>query len=241
MAPKGLIGKAPAIAVAAAYNWTGFYVGAHFGAINGRTDWEFVGVGTTTDPRFAGPSVGGQAGYDYQIGKWVSVWKAREPGPTAQRVALSARMQSSSLRKRDEVAGDRYRTHRLRLLGSLDRLREGRRRGWRSRDSRTTCNTAQLAAVHHHARRLPRRSPPVTRRGRLDVGFGSEFALSNNWTVKGETNYFDLGSTRYVTPAATRSPEPSYPDDRRQHHDAKTDGFNATVGVNYRFSTGGRR
>ena len=59
------------------------------------------------------------------------------------------------------------------------------------------------------------------------VGFGSEFALTNNWFVRGETSYFDLGTERY---------NPTGPYSSR---DVSLTGFVSTVGLNYRFSTGG--
>ena len=71
LAPKGLIGKSPVLPVVTAYNWTGFYIGAHFGGVNGWSDQTFQPAGLQVEPRFAGALVGGQIGYDYQIGKWV--------------------------------------------------------------------------------------------------------------------------------------------------------------------------
>ena len=57
------------------------------------------------------------------------------------------------------------------------------------------------------------------------VGYGTEFALTKNWTVKGETNYFDLGKDTYTTNLGT--------------FELKTTGVSAIVGLNYRFATGG--
>ena len=78
------------IAVAAPYNWTGFYIGAHSGGAWGRNDWSepntthasgfngfcaFMGVGCIelgsgrAGSHFStGPLGGLQAGYNYQIG-----------------------------------------------------------------------------------------------------------------------------------------------------------------------------
>ena len=48
--------------------------------------------------------------------------------------------------------------------------------------------------------------------------------MTKNWTVNGETTYFDLGRERFTTPTYYASTH-------------KTTGFTATVGVNYRFAT----
>ena len=58
------------------------------------------------------------------------------------------------------------------------------------------------------------------------VGFGTEFALTQNWTVRGETNYYDLGKTQYnlLAPVLVA--------------DVRETGFISTVGLNYRFSPG---
>jgi opacity protein-like surface antigen len=240
MAPKGLIGKAPALAVSTAYNWTGFYVGAHFGAINGRTDWEFVGVGTTTDPRFAGPAVGGQAGYDYQIGKWVlgiegtGTWTDSHGSrfcPNAIFFTCESELKwlATGTARIGYALWDR----------SIVYVKGGVAAG--EVELRTTCNTGNSPLFIITLAGCPSQSASDTRVG-YTVGFGSEFALSNNWTVKGETNYFDLGSTRYVTAGGNTIAGAVFtPTIGGSTIDAKTDGFNATIGVNYRFSTGGRR
>ena len=56
------------------------------------------------------------------------------------------------------------------------------------------------------------------------IGLGSEFALARNWTVRAETNYFDMGTARYILPSSTI--------------DVRQTGYISTVGLNYRFSPG---
>jgi hypothetical protein len=53
------------------YNWTGFYTGAYLGIGWGHTNWDFMEIGTTINPHFAGLLDGGEIGYNYEIGKWV--------------------------------------------------------------------------------------------------------------------------------------------------------------------------
>jgi opacity protein-like surface antigen len=58
------------------------------------------------------------------------------------------------------------------------------------------------------------------------AGFGSEFALAQNWTVRTETNYFDMGKENYTLPVSL------------VRGTVKDFGFISTVGLNYRFSAG---
>src|ERR1700676_5164758 len=60
--------KAPALATAPTYNWTGFYVGGHIGgAFNGNDN--FAGISNNNEGRLLG---GVQVGGDYQFASnWV--------------------------------------------------------------------------------------------------------------------------------------------------------------------------
>ena len=71
MALGGLKGDSGPSLVYAPYNWTGFYVGGFGGALWAKEDWLFPAFGTTVDPKAAGYLLGGQAGYNYQMGQWV--------------------------------------------------------------------------------------------------------------------------------------------------------------------------
>jgi opacity protein-like surface antigen len=71
-APRGkMVVKAKAL-VAAPYNWSGFYVGGHFGAAQGKGHVGFVGTGVEVDPYIGGYLLGGQAGYNFQNGSFVA-------------------------------------------------------------------------------------------------------------------------------------------------------------------------
>lgn len=71
--------KAPVAPVAAPYNWTGLYVGANGGWGTSRKCWDFAGNGgVAVVPNLAdgchnatGGTVGGQIGYNWQVGTWV--------------------------------------------------------------------------------------------------------------------------------------------------------------------------
>src|SRR5262249_30661046 len=61
-------GPEPAVGT---YNWTGPYIGALAGSTTGIEEWVSNAFGTTVNPRFAGYILGGEAGYNVQIGRAV--------------------------------------------------------------------------------------------------------------------------------------------------------------------------
>lgn len=67
--PAGIF-KAPAQA-AVLYDWTGFYAGAFSGLAWGQSDWFFPQIGAGVNPRMAGGLLGGNVGYNKQLGPWV--------------------------------------------------------------------------------------------------------------------------------------------------------------------------
>ena len=63
--------KAPA-PVAAVFSWTGFYVGINGGWGWGRSRWDLQPLGLSEgSARVDGGTVGGQIGYNWQMGSWV--------------------------------------------------------------------------------------------------------------------------------------------------------------------------
>ncbi|MGP9813587.1 autotransporter domain-containing protein [Rhodopseudomonas sp. NSM] len=208
--------KAPVL-IHSAYNWTGFFIGGSFGMLNGRTDWTFQPGGTTTDPRFAGAIGGGQIGYDYQFGKWV----VGVEGALNATNANGARPCPSSVFFTCETNVSWMGTATAKLGYALwDRSLWYVRGGGAFGDLKvtTTCNTGPFNPLG-----LPGCGENASRsRAGWTIGVGSEFALSKNWTVRTETNYFDMGRERYETPNSTI--------------DVKQNGFISTVGLNYRFA-----
>jgi opacity protein-like surface antigen len=71
---------------------------------------------------------------------------------------------------------------------------------------------------------------PVQGTTRTDAGWtiggGSELALTDNWSVKAETSYFNLGTANYTFGQLA---SPSGADVRRS-------GWIANIGLNYRFT-----
>lgn len=238
LAPKGLIGKSPALPVVTAYNWTGFYIGGHFGGINGWSRWEPVNLpGFVTTPRFAGPMVGGQIGYDYQFGKWVAGIEGMGTWTDANGAGCPFFFNNCEGKMNWMATGT------LRLGYALtDRSLVYVKGGVAAADFEVavTCNTALQPLFLAVNVGCPSSTASDTQVG-YTVGFGSEFALSSNWTVKGETNYFNFGTTRYnTTGGQTVVGNVFTPTVGGNSIDVRNDGFNALIGVNYRFSTGGR-
>lgn len=246
MAGKGLIGKAPALAVNAPINWTGLYIGGTFGVANGDAKVNFTNGGGNTNPRFAGPMAGGQIGYNWQAGKWVFGLEGNMNWTNAN----GSRPCPNGFFFSCEVEMNWFGQGTAKLGYALfDRSYYYVKGGvaFAETQAGTRCNTGGAGVLTVVDLTSPvalscAASAPIggglTGGGVVagrdtqthvgwTVGFGSEFALTNNWFVRGETSYFDLGSERY---------NPTGPYSSR---DVSLTGFVSTVGLNYRFSTGG--
>jgi outer membrane immunogenic protein len=62
--------KAPAI-VAAAYDWSGFYIGINGGGATSHINWNADGFGDEGSHDASGATFGGQIGYRWQMSSWV--------------------------------------------------------------------------------------------------------------------------------------------------------------------------
>jgi outer membrane immunogenic protein len=70
--PARTYSKAPSVAPAPIYNWTGFYIGVNGGGGWGRTGWDFSIAPGNSNHNIAGGMAGGQIGYNWQFGgPWV--------------------------------------------------------------------------------------------------------------------------------------------------------------------------
>ncbi len=231
LSPKPLYAKAPAlkapVAVVAPYNWTGFFVGASGGVINGRTDWYFPAINGSTNPRFGGGLGGIQAGYDYQTGKWVVGVEGNINATNAHGARPCPIPADSVTVCEDAVKWIGTATARL-GYAFWDRSIVYGRAGvaFDQSNIQLSCNTGPFNTLG-----LPNcaQTDRVNRVG-WTVGFGSEFALTKNWTVRSETSYFDMGSKRLTVPATNIGGPVAI--------DVSENGFITTVGLNYRFSPG---
>jgi opacity protein-like surface antigen len=221
--------KAPALkapAMVQAYSWTGFFVGGSFGVLNGQTDIDFIApapvAAMTANPRFAGAVGGVQAGYDYQTGKWVfgvegniNATNAHGGRPCEVSFVVTCEDNKNWIGTATARAGYAFWNRALAYV----------------RGGVAFTNTSVTAACNGNGV-IPLGCPASDSQSRAGwtIGYGTEFALTKNWTVRGETNYYDLGKTRYNLVEAP--PAPTIVTDIREK------GFISTVGLNYRFAPG---
>lgn len=223
--------KAPALkapVMQAAYDWTGFFIGGSGGVLNGRTDWSFLPpIVGSTNPRYAGGLGGLQVGYDKQFGKWVVGVEGNINGTNAHGARPCPPPGDSIVVCEDGVNWIGTGTARL-GYAFWDRSLWYARAGVAFSENKVamscTATGANLIGIPFCY------AKDTQRRVGWTIGAGSEFALSQNWTVRSETNYFDMGTKRFsMADTAFASPTVI---------DVKDRGFITTVGVNYRFSPG---
>lgn len=234
LAPTRMYAKAPVLkapaAFAQAYNWTGFFVGGSVGVVNGQLDMDYrnppplAGFVPTANPRFAGALGGVQAGYDYQTGKWVfgvegniNATNARGARPCQIGFIVTCEDKKDWIGTATARAGYAF-WNRALFYGRAGVA-------FTNTSINAVCNGGGAAIFQITCPT----SASQTRAG-WTVGFGTEFALTQNWTVRGETNYYDLGKNTYNLPQPGLIPA--------LVADVRETGFISTVGLNYRFSPG---
>jgi outer membrane immunogenic protein len=163
--------KAPAPAVVAAYNWSGFYLGGHVGGAWSQEDLSAVGLVGTTDPDgFIG---GVQAGYNWQADRWVFgiegdwSWSGAD-GSTAVGLITSDQNWYATLTGRLGYAWDNWMWY---VKGGA---------AWVDAEY----GFGAFGTVSD------------TRVG-WTIGTGVEWALAPQWSAKLEYNYLDFGKDTY--------------------------------------------
>lgn len=183
----------PPVAVVPAFSWTGFYLGANVGYGWGSGK---EGIGDLDPEGWLG---GGQIGFNYQFGNNVVL-------------GAEADFQGSDIRDSVEDGVfdprskmDYFGTVRARLGYAFDNV--------------LPYVTGGLAWGHNKITdRFDDFSDDKTHVG-WTVGGGVEYALTNNWTVKAEYLYMDLGNEYYDSIG----------------EDAGLKASTARIGVNYKF------
>jgi opacity protein-like surface antigen len=199
------------------YNWTGLYIGGYVGANWGYTNWNVAGSGTT-DPPFAGSLVGGEIGYNYQIGKWVF---GVEDG-AGWTNAHGARPCPNGFFYNCEINMDWLSTATARIgYAYWDRLLTYVKGGAAiaQDQAQILCDTNSEPTVIHLAG-CPSQSDTKTKVGST-FGAGTEFGLTSNLSAKGEILYYDLGSDHRNLGITDT--------------DVQRSGFSSTIGLNYHF------
>jgi outer membrane immunogenic protein len=168
-----------AAVVSPAFNWTGFYIGAHAGYGFGRTDG-ITNAGVVFPLNGSGPLVGGQLGFNYQINSLVLGVEAE-----LAFAAISARNFQNPL-------ASVY--HRTSMLGSV------RARAGYAVDRSLFYVTGGLG-FENAGFGVAAGATPVEKYTRVGwtLGAGYEYAVAQNWTVKAEYAYFNFG-TRTLGP-----------------------------------------
>ncbi len=157
--------KAPV--VAPAFSWTGFYIGLNGGGGFGRSAWDSTGSFNTS-----GGLVGGTIGYNYQIGQAVvglegDVDWANINGTTNNLCGLGCKTKDSwlsTVRGRLGYAADRFMPY---ITGG--------------------------AAFGDVKASTPGFAGGSSDRAGWTLGAGLEFAVAQNWSLKAEYLYVDLG------------------------------------------------
>ncbi|WP_170146054.1 autotransporter domain-containing protein [Rhodoplanes elegans] len=231
---KGIVYKAPPVAVAAPVVWRGFYVGVNGGTMWGKTDWNYVATPANIEPKFGGALLGGQVGYNFQFNQWVLgfegdiAWantQGTTPCPNANFYSCQTEM-------------DWFATMTARLGYSWERTLFFVKGGLAVADVTqqsiynlggsglaVTPNFVNNGVTTNFGSFAGPATGPVNGTSKIAAGWtagvGAEYALNANWSAKAEWLYYSLGRDDYRTTVDIN---------------AKETGGLARVGLNYRFS-----
>jgi outer membrane immunogenic protein len=225
--------KAPAM-VEAAYNWSGFYVGAHVGYGWGDSDTTIVTASGTFPTGFVlgtnelkGFLGGGQVGFNYQVGQIVfgiegdGSWSGIDGSETTLS-PIAARTTTSTA----EIDWIAMITGRVGVtFGNALIYAKG---GWAWAGFNGESVTTTLAGAP-----IAITVGDETRNG-YTIGGGIEWGLASNWSMKAEYNFIDFGTERVDRLTTTGATAGTV---LQRDVDAQLHLFK--VGLNYRFSAGG--
>jgi outer membrane immunogenic protein len=210
LAARPVYSKAPAYA-APIYNWTGFYIGGHIGGEFGGNN----GFPGTLNSNNSGSFLGGlQGGADYQFApNWVIGIEGQYSWLSNNNSATFANglVYNNNQRGLGSVTGRLGYTWGPAMLYA-----KGGYAYSNYNESLTFGGVPQpfaLNSSHHDG---------------YTVGAGLEYMFAQNWSAKVEYQYYNFGSTSFVTPVGL-VPFGSTRDDE---HTVK-------AGINYRFNWGG--
>jgi opacity protein-like surface antigen len=239
---KGVVTKAPPLPVVAPVNWTGFYVGGFLGAAYGRSDFRFVDDGQVK-PWIGGVVGGGQAGFNYQINQ--VVLGVEGDFGAANINGSRACGTNTGITLGDGVVNafspffltctsdlDWIATFAGRIGYAWDRSLFYVKGGgaWTEENHAVGCilgpnngNPLNARACRNPAGALTNGFSASEDNWGWMVGYGVEFALTQNWSAKAEYNYIDFGRDTVAATDGTLL-------------NAGTHVSVAKIGVNYRFT-----
>jgi len=164
------------------FTWTGFYVGGQIGYGFGHDSIYSRGAGVFTGTSPNGVVGGAHAGYNYQINQFV--------------VGLEGDVDGTSLSKSVTAFNGVTYGSRLPVEGSV-RGRVGY--AW-DRALFYATGGAAFADIQNSYSGPTGFTSNSTGRVGWTVGGGVDYALTNNWSVRGEYRYSDFGRTNYQAP-----------------------------------------
>lgn len=246
----------PVTSPAAAYSWTGFYVGINGGAgiMDGGPSITQTGSlssllpSDTTTPK--GYLIGGQFGFNKQFGVWVvgleatfdwtSIKSDNAAASSANRTFLTNNLATTTSQSMNSTKLDWLSTVVARvgitpwqhaLLYGKGGLAFGRITTSSGSNVTTTANSALGATwCANGTISCPSGSgasdTSSTKTG-WTLGAGLEIALDQRWSFRGEANYFDLGNVSGAYGTAGTPATISY--------SAAVHGWNALAGINFKF------
>jgi opacity protein-like surface antigen len=223
-------------------NWTGFYVGGFLGVDYGTNDVRFPGFfNDGNNVHTFGPIGGGQAGYNWQINKWVvgvegDIGAANIKG--SRTCGLSQNIQGGPVAftgtlldctpKMDWVA-----TATARVGYAWERTLFYVKGGAAFTDENFTATciinptnpSPPSARCVNPAGAFTTGFTASTNRAGWTIGYGTEFDLGHNWSAKAEYDYIDFGRKNMVANDGTIVSD----------HGSTSQ---VKIGVNYRFAPG---
>jgi outer membrane immunogenic protein len=233
--------KAPPSAPDAVFSWTGFYVGINGGGgftrdesvilsetFNGAPfisgTWPGSGVFGKRD--VSGGFGGGQIGYNWQAGSWVFGIEADaqgsgirgSTGATLPYISVGNTITTTRAEKLDWFG-----TVRGRIGTTWDRwlvYGTGGLAYGRTKTSLNMTDTFNFFAA----------TTVQTTRAGYAIGGGVEYALTPNWTVKGEYQYLDLGRRTINVPELLIAAPSAFAVSNSMRYDYHT----VRIGVNYK-------
>lgn len=230
----------PAPPVVAVYNWTGFYIGGNAGYGWGDEDVAlaptnnaasiafFAGtfpafIPNAVSPKPEGWLAGGQAGYNWQTGRFVFGLEADLQGADINGTVNTSVLPGpiiSQTRQRLEWFGTVRGRAGFTLVDTLLLYGTGGLAYGSINHRFFTANSAGAFAT----------TDITNQRTGWTAGAGFEWGFASNWSVKGEYLYIDLGSQTFATLPGGTTPVGASIDStfRDKFHTAR-------VGINYRF------
>ncbi len=222
-------------------DWTGLYVGGFGGATLGLADWKYP-IGEA-NPHVSGYDLGGDLGYNFQIGRWVLGVEADLEKTNTRGGAACGPLNTTTVTEGNTTTvtiGPMFQltcnaswmaTAAARAGYTWERALFYAKAGgaWTEEQFSATCNLSILGESCTNATPLGQGfkqtngfSASVDGAGWI-IGLGAEFALTRNWSARAEYDYISFGDK-----SATASDGTALNVGMRV--------FEAKVGINYRFN-----